>query len=229
MNDIDVNEFIDETEELTFIQKVVGMVSDPKPAFESIKNSPKIMAIYLFTVLFSLIPIVWNYFDGSAKELILEQFKESGQPITEELINVTTIGGVVGGIVAITLLPFLVAFFYHIFAMIQSHTGYKKTLAIYLYSSIVSLIGQWIILIVTKFSDMTIAFSPAMFLDPVSVSPILYAIIASLDLFVFWTMFVMFVGFRSVHDMNKKEATLAVAAPYVLSIIIGIVLIALFT
>ncbi len=229
MNDLDMNDLNNETEQLTFMQKVIGIVSDPKLAFDSIKESPKVMGIYLFTVILSIIPLIWSFVDGSSKELIIEQLKATGQPITEELINITTIGGVVGGAVVIALLPFIIAFFYHIVAMIQSHTGYKKTLVIYLYSSIVSIIGQWIILIVTKLTDMTIMFSPAMFLDQTTVSPVLFTILASIDLFSFWTMFVMFVGFKSVHDMNKKEATLAVFAPYVLSIILGVVLILLLT
>jgi len=225
MNDFDIYE-LEQTESLSLFQRVIGVITDPTRVYDSLKEKPTFLGVYILTSIMTIFPLIWNHMDGTTKTMLIDQFQAQGTPVTEELLNITTISTLIGGAIGILIMPFIVGLIFHIIVMIQSHTGYKRTLTITTHAAVIGLINTWLVFIIQKLTGTTMQFSPAMFLDANSVSPILYTGLALLNIFTFWGMFVNYTGFKTVHNMNNKEATITVVTPFILSALfsIGVIL-----
>ena len=223
MKEFDVKELLDEeveVEELSFLQRVVCVFTDPKRAFSSMRNNPKILRALAIIILAGVGSILLTIADGSMKEQIIGQLQAAGQPVTDSAINMAIGAGAVIGAIGVIGIPFLIALIYHVCAMIQSKTGYKKTLAIYLHSQFIVVLGSIIVTVITMATGKVIQFSPAMFMDPNQVSSTLYLIASLFNVFTIWGLFVLFTGFKETHGMTTKEAIITIAIPAILGIVL---------
>lgn len=222
MKEFDVNELLDEeeVEELSFLQRIICVFTDPNRAFASMKNNPKILGVLMVVILVGLGSVFLTLADGSMEEQIIDQLQMSGQPITESSVNLAITIGMIFGSILIIGMPFLTALIYHVFAMVQSKSGYKKTLAIYLHSQLIAIVGSILVIIINMTTDRVIQFSLAMFLDPNQVSGIVYNIASLLNVFTIWGLFVLFTGFKETHEMTTKEAIFTIAIPAFFGIVI---------
>jgi len=222
MSELNLNELQEETENLSFGQKLMMIFTDPARAFKSMKENPKILGIYLITAALIIITIVLNTYSPMAKEQMIQQLQSTGQVVTEQTINTllivsTIFGGIIGA-----LIPFLIAFIYHIIVMFMSKTGYKKTLAVYLFAGIISQIGAILSGILTRITGTAFSFSPAMFIDQTT-SPMMYSLLSIVNIFTIWSMIVLYIGFKETHEMKSKEASIVVGVPVVFLIIVTMV------
>ncbi|MCH4889445.1 YIP1 family protein [Acidaminobacter sp. JC074] len=222
MSELNLNEFQEEDESLSLIQRLIMVFTDPARAFKSMRQDPKLLGIYLITGLLIFITVFLSAYTPAAKEAIIDQLQLTGQDITDQSINALLLfGAAIGGVFGI-LIPLLVAFIYHMIVMFMSKTGYKKTLVIYLFANLIAQIGAILSLILGRAMGTTFTFSPAMFVDMAS-NPLLYSIMNLLNIFSIWSLVVMYIGFKETHEMNTKEAGITVGIPALILIIFTVV------
>lgn len=218
-NNYEMDEMM-EVETLSFGQRLIAIYTEPKKAYESLKENPKFLGAYLITLLISSIAVLWGFFDGSTEKLMIDQLVSSGQPVSDDILSVMVISGVVVGLLLMVIGPFINAFFYHILVMINSETGYKKTLSITTHASLIGALNSLITILILKVSGITIMFSPAMFMDATTTNTVVYTLLSFLNIFVFWQYFVTFVGLKTVHKLKNSGAFITLLIPNL--IIIGI-------
>jgi len=211
-NNLETNKLTEENT-TTLLQRISYIFTDPKKAFESLKENPKILGVYLIGLLISSATLIWSYLDGTSEKLFIDSMVQTGQPITEQVVAMGKFLTLFGGMFVFAIWPFISAFFYHIIVMINSETGYKKTLAITRHASLIASLNTIISLFVLKLAGITLQFSPAMFLDINTMSSVLYALISFIDIFVFWRVVVLFIGFRTTHNLSKKGALITAIIP----------------
>lgn len=211
-NNLETNELTEE-KMTTLLERIIYIFTDPKRAFESLKENPKILGVYLIGLLISSVTLIWSYLDGTSEKVFIDSMVQTGQPVTEQVVLMGKLLTLFGGMFVFAIWPFISAFFYHILVMINSETGYKKTLAITRHASLIASLNTLISLFVLKFSGITLQFSPAMFLDINAMSSVLYTLISFIDIFVFWRVVVLFIGFRTTHNLSKKGALITAIIP----------------
>ncbi|MBI9015255.1 MAG: YIP1 family protein [Clostridiales bacterium] len=209
---LEINELAKENT-TTLLERIIYIFTDPKRSFESLKENPKVLGVYLISLIISSLTLIWGYLDGSSEKVFIDQLAQTGQPITEQVVVMGKLLTLFGGAFIFAIVPFISAFFYHIIVMINSETGYKKTLAITRHASLIASLNTIISLFVLKLAGITLQFSPAMFLDANEMSSVLYALISFIDLFVFWRVVVLFIGFRTTHNLSKKGALITAIIP----------------
>ena len=209
---LETNELMEE-KTTTLLERIIYIFTDPKRAFESLKENPKILGVYLIGLLISSATLIWSYLDGTSEKVFIDSMVQTGQPITEQVVVMGKLLTLFGGMFVFAIWPFISAFFYHIIVMINSETGYKKTLALTRHASLIASLNTLISLFVLKLSGITLQFSPAMFLDMSTMSSVLYTLISFIDIFVFWRVVVLFIGFRTTHNLSKKGALITAIIP----------------
>jgi len=212
MSEENLYDIQEETESLSLIQKLIMVFTDPVRAFKSMRENPKMLGIYLISAVLIFATIFFSAYTPTAKAAIIEQLQLGGQEITDQSINALLLfGAIVGGVFGI-LLPFLIAFIYHMIAMFMSKTGYKKTLVIYLFANMIAQVGAILSLILSRIMGTTFTFSPAMFVD-MTTNPLLYSLLSLLNIFTIWSLVVIYIGFKEAHEMNTKEASITAGIP----------------
>ena len=209
---LETNELMEE-KTTTLLERIIYIFTDPKRAFESLKENPKILGVYLIGLLISSATLIWSYLDGTSEKVFIDSMVQTGQPITEQVVVMGKLLTLFGGMFVFAIWPFISALFYHIIVMINSETGYKKTLALTRHASLIASLNTLISLFVLKLSGITLQFSPAMFLDMSTMSSVLYTLISFIDIFVFWRVVVLFIGFRTTHNLSKKGALITAIIP----------------
>lgn len=216
---------LENQEPLNLLHRIGAIYTDPKSAFESLREKPKFFGAYIVVILISCISLLWRYFDGSAEKMLIDTLVSTGQPVTEQIITISKMIALFGGLFVIIVVPFIVAFFYHLMVMINSETGYKKTLTIVSHSSLISGLNSIITILILKITGITIQFSPAMFLDISSVDPIIYTLLSFLNIFIIWQMLVNIIGFKTIHHMPTKNAIITTVVPTLCVLIISVLVI----
>jgi len=211
-NNLETNDLREETS-TTLLQRIAYIFTDPKRAFESLKENPKILGVYIISLLISSATLIWSYLDGSSEKVFIDSLVQTGQPVTEQVVALGKLITLFGGIFVFAVVPFIAAFFYHIIVMINSETGYKKTLSITRHASLIASLNTLISLFVLKLAGITLLFSPAMFLDINTMNSVLYTLISFLDIFVFWRIIVLFIGFKTTHNLSNKGALITAIIP----------------
>lgn len=181
------------------------------------------MGIYLTVIIINTVLVVLTILDPAAKQTMIQQIQNSGQQVSDELINVFTLLTAGAGILAVIAIPFLVALIYHVLAMLQSKTGFKKTLSLYMHVQLIPLLNSVIVYAVQSITGKTIEFSPVMFLAPETTSNVIMILASYLNIFTIWTYVLLYIGFRKTHEMNEKEALITIAIPMILGLVIMLI------
>lgn len=204
-------------------KNLIGIYTDPTKAFENIKMKTNIIIPLLIIVIVATVGPLVNLFDGTLETLIIDQIQASGQVLDASTIKLGKIMAVVTVIIGSFVVPFIAALVYHIMCMVNSKTGYKKTLSVIVYSNLILSLQTVIILTIYKVTGVNIIFSPHMFMSTESATSVLGSIIGHVNLFYIWYLFVLFIGFKVVHEMTKKEALITILVPLSIKIIFSVI------
>lgn len=207
-------------DDISLVGKIIKIFTSPKEAFAIINQNAKLLPIYGIYVLMSILALAIPFLTGNLKETIVQQLQSTGTELTDQLIQLTMVLGLVGALIAILLLPFFTGFIYHIICMIMGKTNIKKTFIIILYSSFIGLFGSFLSTIVLEVTNFTLIFSPLMFIDYESMSAIPIALLSLLDIFAIWNIVVLFIGFKIMHKLSNVQTTILIAVPYTLKVIV---------
>lgn len=197
--------------------------TEPTKTFERLKERPRILIPYILIVLVALLTPLLGLMDGTLETGIIEQLNLAKQTVNDESIQIAKFSAFAVVIVAALLIPIISAFFYHLFCMFQSKTGYKKTLTIIIYANLIASLQSLIILFIHKISGITIIFSPIMFLDYNSLNVVISTLLSYINVFTIWYTILIFIGMRTIHEMTKKEAWITISIPLVFKILLTLI------
>ena len=218
-DDLENFEFENATvENISTFSKIVKTFTAPTEAFKVIKTHKNILFVYLIYILASAGMLFLQFADGSMKELIIEQLVTGGTEITDQVIQLGLIMGVVFSGLIIAIMPLVGALIYHVICMLMGKTGFGKTLTVILHAMLIPIAGSIIIYIVKATADIDLLFSPLMFLDVTTMSAIAISLLSLIDVFTIWYMVVLFIGFKIVHELSQKEAIILIAVPFALKV-----------
>lgn len=203
--------------------RLLKIFTEPKNTFESIKEKNKILLPFIIIVVISIVAPLLNLMDGTLEAGIIEQLQLSGQEVTDQTLQIGKISAFVMVILASVLTPFISAFIYHLVCMFQSKTGYKKTLTVIVYANLILALQTILVTLIYKVTGTAIMFSPLMFMDYNTLSPILSTLLSFINIFTIWYMTIIYIGLRVMHDMTKKEAWITISIPLILRILLALI------
>lgn len=208
----------------TLLKNVLQVFTDPTAAFNRIKVIPRYKAALLILMLFAFISSLINYLDGSLASSLFETANEIDSSYTLAEANTQSLRLVLAGVIFTPIALVIAGFIYHVGVMIQSKTGYSKTFTVIVYAQLITSLGLVISLVILKLTGTNIVFNPLMFLNAEDLSPMMNTLLSYLDIFKIWAFYILFTGFRVIHDMTKKEAVITASIPFLLALILNIII-----
>ncbi|PFE00008.1 hypothetical protein COE15_20225 [Bacillus cereus] len=200
---------------------LLGMITSPGLQFERMKNSDAVWGTFwLMTVLGGVMGTLMSYLYSKDPASIATN-KELG--FDEVPLVFTLGGGFLFSALVIIITFFLGAVVYKVLMMFMSNdTPYKKLLTITVYSSVITVLGGII--------NMVIAFilggnGQEMYtgLGPVfaSTGGVVHGILKQFEIFAIWGLVVTGLGLHITAGLSKKQATILVIVFFILTLGFG--------
>lgn len=210
-------------------ERVIGVLLSPVEAFQEIVQAPGFLGpIILLTVL--SIAVTETMLNKIGMDFIIRQsIAQSGQSLTPEQIDQAvqrgaTFGSIfahVGGLLGVAIVTLIIAGIGLLIAnaIYGGEVNFKTAYSVATYSFIPSVFSSIIAVVMILFGDRE-SFNPrnpaptdlGFFLDIHTTSKPLYALASSLDIFSFWIMGLLGIGFAAA--IGKKTKPLSVFLPF---------------
>lgn len=215
--------------------RITGVFFEPARTFADIAERPRWIVPLLLIVLASLVfstmigrrigfeRIVQEQIDKSpqAAQMSAEQRQQS-VAVGTKIASISAYAGVIVGVPVYYLLA--AAILLGITAGIMSApVRYKQVFAIMCYAGLPGIIyaALGIVVMFLKSPDQfnmqnPLAFNPGAFMDPANTSKFVYSLASSMDLFSFWTMFLIATGLKAAagRKLSMGGAVFAVVLPW---------------
>lgn len=224
--------------------RLIGAFVNPRATFESIALRPTWLLPIVVAMVASLamtsVLVPKLDFEAATREQIENSGANlSAEEVEQQVAMATKFGSVAAWVSPVLLTPLmyvvLALLFWGATAALGGSTSFKKSLAVaghgMLPQVLVSLLS---IPVVLSRANIDAAQAQAGFLAShlgvlvdATTSPLLFALLASVDVFSIWTAILLAIGLRVVGKLSAGAAALAVGAPWVLWIAIKVGLAAL--
>ncbi|MBC6973870.1 YIP1 family protein [Bacillus sp. Xin] len=199
---------------------LLGMITSPGLQFERMKNSNAVWgAFWLMTLLGGIMGALAAYL-YSQDPASMAANKELG---IEVPLAFTLGGGFLFSALVIILTFFIGAVVYKVLMMFMSNdTPYKKLLAITVYSSIISILGVIINMILAFIlggngQEMYTGLGPLF----ASTGGVVYGVLKQFEIFAIWALVVTGLGLHITAGVSKKQATILVVVFFILTLGFG--------
>ncbi len=222
------------SKDLSAVQRIVKIYSDPAAAFESIRKNPTWLIPVLLTILLAITMIL------STSDLQVEAQKEailSSERMTEEQKDMILEGMEDSGPLKTQVLPAGMAvigtFIYFaiaaaIFMMIGNlimggNTTYKQNFALFAWGSLIG-IAEIIVKVPLMLSKGTykVYTSLALLMDESESGTVLFQVFDAVDLFAIWKIVVFSIGFSVIYQISRKKGYMAIVPLYLIIVAISI-------
>ncbi|PFR30815.1 MULTISPECIES: Yip1 family protein [Bacillus cereus group] len=199
---------------------LLGMITSPGVQFEKMKNSNAVWgAFWLMALLGGIMGALASYL-YSQDPATIAQNKELGMELP---LAFTLGGGFLFAALVIIITFFLGAVVYKVLMMFMSNdTPYKKLLAITVYSSIITILGA-IVNIVLAFilggngQEMYTGLGPLF----ASTGGVVHGVLKQFEVFAIWGLVVAGLGLHITAGLSKKQATILVVIFFLLTLGFG--------
>jgi hypothetical protein len=215
-------------------QRIIGVLTAPVPTFDSIAKRPDVLVPLIILIVFSIVAnvlIARNVDFASITRQAIEDSQSSTQQMTsEQMDRAVRFGSAIakamtyaGPILQIIVLAVIAGLMLISFRMFGGEGDYKQAFSITVYSwyplTIFGIISM-IVLLSRKSISVIDLGNPVRsnlgFLANMKTQPFAYAILSSLDVFSFWTMALMVIGYAAMSRMSKGKAAAVVITYWVL-------------
>ena len=215
--------------------RITGVFFEPGKAFEDIAARPTWLVPLLLIVVMTLAYMVAFSQHVGWERMMRQRFEASPRAAQlsaeqkEQQIAMTArfapIGGFAGAIIGVPVTHLLEsAILLGIVAgILSAPVKFKQVFAILCYSSLVTLVSVPLSIAVMFLKNPDdfnmqnpLMFNPGAFMDPLSGSKFLYSLASSLDLFSFWTIFLIATGLKAAggRKLSFGGALIAVILPW---------------
>jgi len=227
-------------EELSVVQKVVGVFTSPGETFKSIDLRPTWVVPLLLAIAVSVV-FVYLANDVILDETMIQQeeaMAERGmdpEQMDEALAQVekwTPISVWVFTFIGTPVVLVIVSAVYRFVGnvVLGGKASFKKVLSVTAWSWLIfSLAGLVMLPLVLSQETMQISFSLATFLPDESRTTFLYKFLQKIEIFSIWWLAVYSIGLSIIYRMETKKMAIAVSAVYLIYAVVGSALGAMFS
>lgn len=221
--------------------RLIAVLTSPTRTFESIAARPTWVApLVLLTVLSAFAGVLaWQNVDvDQIKRDTAQAMEKQGQPASEEQLE--QIAGFSKGVgmgcsVIIPPIAYLISalVLWMAFRIAGGEFGFKSSFSVTLHAMMPWAIYALLMIAVVSTqqdidpkalqSQTVVASSPAAFMAP-DTNPILLALVGSIDVFSFWTIALLTIGFAIVARVSRGKAAATVIAVWLLWIVFKLAL-----
>ena len=227
-------------EELSIVQKIVGVFASPGKTFASIDLHPTWIVPLILAISVS---VVFVYFanDVILDETLIQQeeaMAERGmdpEQMDDALASVekwTPISVWIFTFIGTPLVLVIVSAVYLFVGnvILGGKTSFKKVLSVTSWSWLIfSLAGLVMLPLVLSQETMQISFSLATFMSDESKTTFLYKFLQKIEIFAIWWLAVYSIGLGVIYKMETKKMATAVGAVYLVYALVGSALGAMFS
>lgn len=221
------------SEEMGLIQKITGIFTAPRQAFESIDQKPTWLVPFIIMIVFFLIMQLLTIDIQMADRLKIMEAKDVPQ---EQLDMMRTQLQGPAKYIGIVVGPIMILLFWAIFAgifymagnlTIGGDSSFKKVFAVISWSSLIGSVSLLLMtfLMLSKDTSLGIAMDLTVLLDtpPLGTEKsTLYNILAKFDLFTIWGIFLWIIGLSVTYKSTVKKAAIPIVGLWILWIIISV-------
>lgn len=237
-------------EEMSFLDKITGIFTEPKRVFENVKlYGPKpidwvvpIFILIALTILSSLIvtshPDIKAEIDAASKKAteealdkavkegkISQQQKEEQLEQIEKFTSSPIMKIVQYVSIAVFMLVFLfvvVAVYYLVWVLILKGQGsYAHGLSVYGLASFISMVEAIVVAIVSLIAVKFVPGFNLLLLFDVEKGTTLSYILSKINPFTFWWLYVIGVGLSEVYSVDKSKSLIAIFGLWLVYVVIG--------
>jgi len=205
--------------------RLVGVFFSPGDTFADIARQPSFIAPLIILSLASIAVTETMLAKIGIERIIRQQIEHSGrassmspEQMQQAVEQGARIGGIVTHVIGVIALPIFLVIIAAVGMLIMSAifgspVGFKTALSITCYASIVSLLGSIMAIALILFGDpehfnpqSPMPTNPGFFLDPGTSKP-LVAVAGSLDIFSFWMIALLAIGFSATSGKKAKTTS----------------------
>ena len=229
-----MTEEVSTSSEMGTFQKIIGIFTAPRQAFEAIDQQPTWFLPFIIAVCFFL---VFQFMTVDIQMADRVAYMESqGEYSAEQLEQIkTTMGGpvkyigfVLGPIVWLIMNAIIAGIF--LVAgnmMIGGESSFKKVFAIINWSGLIGIVGLIIMtfLVISKGTTNGVGLNLSIFLDtpPIGEEKSLpYLILSKFDVFTIWGIILWIIGLSVSYKSTVQKATVPIISLWILWIIISV-------
>ncbi|MFQ5709301.1 MAG: Yip1 family protein [bacterium] len=239
MESNEVQEARPATQEMSAIEKIIGVFTSPGKTFQSIDQKPSWVLPVAVAVLVSVIfvfttqSIIVNEAITKQQEKMEERGMDADQ-IDQSLAMMEK--GMKFSVPAFSVLgPVLVIlivagiFFFVGNVVLGGMAPYKKVLAVTAFSWLIFSLGSLIALpIVLSRESIEVSFSLATLMSEEAQQTFLYKFLSKLDVFSIWWVAVQSIGLAVIYKMKTQKMATAVVAVFLIYAVVGSALASMF-
>jgi hypothetical protein len=218
--------------------RIAGVLFAPAETFQDIVRSPKILApILLFVALgyLSTIVMVPRIDFESVRAAQTKAMEKRGAKMTEQdlariqnmSIAAAKVGMWVNPLLMVVLYVILAGLLWFSFRLMGGEGNFAQAFAVTLYAWVpmilYSIVTAIVVLARGSFDPMSAATlvksNPAFLVDH-EAQPVLFSLLASFDLFTFWTLFLLAIGFAAVSRLSRAMSAGIVISLWVVFVLL---------
>jgi hypothetical protein len=221
------------------LSRVTGVYFEPAKTFEDIARRPSFWVPLLLIILCGMAVtftissrVGWERAMRHQLEMsprVQQMTPEQREQVVQMQARFAGVGGFAFVLIGLPIYYAIVAgILLGITAIMNAGIKYKQMYAIMVYSSLPGLISGVLTIVVLFLKNPDdfnlsnpLAFNPGALMDPTSSSKFVYSLASSLDLFVFWTIFLIATGIKAAagKKISFGGALAAVTVPWAIWIV----------
>ncbi len=215
--------------------RITGVFFEPGKTFQDIADRPRWVVPVVLIILVSIVYMVLYTQHVGWERMMRHQMETSSRAAQmtneqkEQAIatqaRFAPIAGYVGAVVGlpIYLLVSSAVLLAIVAGMMSASVKFKQIFAVMAYASLTGLVSAILTIVVMFLKNPDdfnmqnpLVFNPGAFMDPLSTPKFLYSLAGSLDLFVFWNIFLIATGIKAAAGkrMSFGKALFAVVLPW---------------
>lgn len=221
-------------EELNFLQRVIGIFTNPERVFQYLRVKPDYILPLLLAVILTTVSSLFIYdiaindqianiekndsIPDDRKELIIDQISAS-QEGSRKIIYMLVVPPI-SVLILYALISGIFLFIGNI--ILGGKARFVQLLSIYSYSYLIVMLLGMIIKIPLILARQTtqINLSPAVFFSPEQVGQAIFNFIQSFDIFNIWFIVVFGIGFAVIYAFSKPKGIISVIIAWLLYVLI---------
>ncbi len=206
--------------------RITGMITNPAETIKDISEHPYLEEAVLIVGITAILSAISAYLMQSK---IIYDFSDMDVSGLETIQLITTIMPVVIALIGVLILWVIAAGIVHLVSVALGGEGqFIQMLVVYGYAHIPIMISAVIGIVLMNFIEPTIITMSSTGavqgdMGGFSSNPIYQALLVSGTLLKLWTIGLVFMGVKQIHDLDTNKALIAVALP-LLSLVLGIVI-----
>lgn len=244
------NESVPQVEELSFIDKVTGIFTEPSKVFENVKiYGPKTIDWLLPIVLLIVMVILTNFIVMSNPDIkaeIVAKSREATESALDKAVKegrmteaqkeeqleqiekftsspVMMIVQYISIAVFMFLFMFIISGIYHLIwvFLFKGQGSYTHSLSVYGLSSFISLVEVIIVAVISLLMvKFLTGFHLASFVNVEKGTTLSY-VFSKINPFTFWWLYVIGIGLSKVYSVEKSKSLITIFALWVIYVVIG--------